>query len=158
MIYFDLCFILVIQDRSLLLRIIKSCRFEWTEYFVRVKITRRYVDVVVIVVAVAIVVVIMICASIIIIECYRIKKYCYCGLLCRHCNYQFGIDGQRERNGNKEFCQFLGIANGSPYELQTQLIISNNLNLINTITLESLLNQIDEIQKMNYKLQLSLKY
>lgn len=35
------------------------------------------------------------------------------------------------RNSNKEFSNFLGIANGSSYELQTQLIISNKLNLLN---------------------------
>lgn len=31
------------------------------------------------------------------------------------------------RNSNKEFNHFLGISNGSSYELQTQLIISRNL-------------------------------
>ena len=61
------------------------------------------------------------------------------------------------RNSNKEFCQFLGISNGSSYELQTQLIISNKLNLIDDTTIEPLLKEIDEIQKMNYKLQLSMK-
>jgi four helix bundle protein len=60
------------------------------------------------------------------------------------------------RNTKGEFKQFLGIANGSSYEVQTQLIISNRLNLIDDVTLEPLLNKIDEIQKMNYKLQLSM--
>lgn len=54
------------------------------------------------------------------------------------------------RNSNKEFIHFLGIANGSCYELQTQLIISNKLNLITNELTQSLLNEIEEIQKMNY--------
>ncbi|MBK7182105.1 MAG: four helix bundle protein [Bacteroidetes bacterium] len=54
------------------------------------------------------------------------------------------------RNSNKEFIHFLGIANGSCYELQTQLIISNKLNLITNETLQNLLNEIEEIQKMSY--------
>ena len=32
------------------------------------------------------------------------------------------------RNSNKQFCQFLGISNGSSYELQTQLIFLIDLN------------------------------
>lgn len=34
------------------------------------------------------------------------------------------------RNTKGEFKQFLGIANGSAYELQTQLMIANKLNLL----------------------------
>jgi four helix bundle protein len=61
------------------------------------------------------------------------------------------------RNSNKEFIHFLGIANGSSYELQTQLIISNRLNLITDETLESLLKPIEEIQKMTYTFQNTLQ-
>ncbi len=61
------------------------------------------------------------------------------------------------RNSNNEFIHFLGIANGSIYELQTQLIISKNLNLLDQPTLDSLLNIITELQKMNYTLQKTLK-
>jgi four helix bundle protein len=60
------------------------------------------------------------------------------------------------RNSNKEFSNFLGISNGSSYELQTQLIISNKLNLLNEDLLDDLLKQIDELQKMNYSLQKTL--
>ncbi len=56
------------------------------------------------------------------------------------------------RNSNKEFVHFLAISNGSSYELQTQLIISKNLNLINA-SADQLL---DQIQKMNYSLQIKL--
>lgn len=61
------------------------------------------------------------------------------------------------RNSNKEFIHFLGIANGSSYELQTQLIISNKLNLISDETLKSLLKPIEEIQKMTYTFQNTLQ-
>ena len=57
------------------------------------------------------------------------------------------------RNSNKEFCNFLGIANGSAYELQTQLVISNKLNLLKDELLNDLLKQIEELQKMNYAFQ-----
>lgn len=60
------------------------------------------------------------------------------------------------RNTNGEFVQFLGIANGSAYELQTQIIIANKLHLFTT-GLETILDKIDEIQKMCYKLQQTLR-
>ena len=59
------------------------------------------------------------------------------------------------RNTNGEFCQFLGIANGSAYELQTQIVIAQKLGLIKSNT-DSLLDSIDEIQKMRYRLKQSL--
>jgi len=61
------------------------------------------------------------------------------------------------RNSSKEFCNFLGIANGSSYELQTQLVISNKLELLNDDLLDDLLKQIDELQKMNFAFQQMLK-
>jgi four helix bundle protein len=60
------------------------------------------------------------------------------------------------RNSSKEFVHFLAISNGSAYELQTQLIISNNLKLIDSISLKTLLDQLSEIQKMNYTFQKTL--
>lgn len=57
------------------------------------------------------------------------------------------------RNSEKEFKYFLGIANGSSFELQTQLFISNKLSLINNEDLEKLHQYIDELQKMNYGFQ-----
>ena len=61
------------------------------------------------------------------------------------------------RNSPGEFLHFLGISNGSSYELQTQLIISEQLKLIDNKTLNSLLEHIEEIQKMNYGLQQRFK-
>jgi four helix bundle protein len=60
------------------------------------------------------------------------------------------------RNSGKEFIQFLGIANGSSYELETQLILSSRLGLISGEVTEKLLNQIEEIQRMNYGLRESI--
>lgn len=60
------------------------------------------------------------------------------------------------RNSTKEFIQFLSIANASSYELETQLILSKNLNYIDEKSLNLLLQEIDELQKMNYSLQKSL--
>lgn len=57
------------------------------------------------------------------------------------------------RNSEKEFKYFLGIANGSSFELQTQLFISNKLSLIGNEDLEKLLQHIEELQKMNYGFQ-----
>ena len=60
------------------------------------------------------------------------------------------------RNSNKEFSNFLGISNGSSFELQTQLVISNRLSLMDDNTLNNLLTQIDELQKMNFAFQKTL--
>ncbi len=58
------------------------------------------------------------------------------------------------RNSDKEFIQFLSIAQASSYELETQLIISKNLNYISIEELKYLSEQIEEVQKMNYSIQL----
>ena len=57
------------------------------------------------------------------------------------------------RNGDKEFNHFIGISNGSLFELQTQVVISNRLNLIKSEIANSLLKEIDDLQKMNYSFQ-----
>jgi four helix bundle protein len=54
------------------------------------------------------------------------------------------------RNSDKEFCRFLDIALGSAYELETQIIISSDLNYLREIDNNDLLNDIEEIQKMTY--------
>ena len=61
------------------------------------------------------------------------------------------------RNSVKEFNQFLGIANGSSYELQTQLVIANRLAILESEILDPLLTQIDELQKMTYGFQQMLE-
>ena len=55
------------------------------------------------------------------------------------------------RNSNNEFKHFLGIANGSLYELHTQLILTKEIYQHIPIE-EKLFKSIEEIQKMIYGL------
>jgi four helix bundle protein len=61
------------------------------------------------------------------------------------------------RNSKKDFNNFLGIAYGSSCELDTQLIIAAKINFIDKTILESIQQEINEIQKMNWSLKKSLK-
>lgn len=61
------------------------------------------------------------------------------------------------RNSKNEFIHFLGIANGSAYELQTQIVIANNLGMIEAGLTELICTQIIEIQKMIFGFQNKLK-
>ena len=61
------------------------------------------------------------------------------------------------RNNKKEFNQFLGIAQGSAAELETQLIISRELGFMQQQSAEELICELDEISKMITGLQKSLK-
>jgi four helix bundle protein len=60
------------------------------------------------------------------------------------------------RNTNGEFKQFLGIANGSSFELLTQLHLSKRLNLIKEENVRPIIGEVLEVTKMNYSLQKSL--
>lgn len=62
------------------------------------------------------------------------------------------------RNSNKEFRQFLGISNGSSYELQTQIIIAQRLELIDKKSSDNVLKELDELQKMTYAMQERLEH
>lgn len=62
--------------------------------------------------------------------------------------------GRRSKN---EFRQFLDIATGSCYELETQLIISRNLDYLSKEKSKTLVDSLTEIQKMLYALTKSLK-
>ena len=61
------------------------------------------------------------------------------------------------RNHNKEFVQFLGIANGSTFELITQLILSKRLKLISENAIQPIIDQLIEVSNMNFSLQKTLK-
>jgi four helix bundle protein len=56
------------------------------------------------------------------------------------------------RNSNNLFKQFLSIALGSSYELETQIIISKNLGYVSESVLNGLLQELTAIQKMIYGL------
>ena len=61
------------------------------------------------------------------------------------------------RNSNKQLRHFLEIALGSSYELETLLILSMDLGLIDKSIFMRLTQQLIEIQKMIVGLQKSLK-
>ena len=60
------------------------------------------------------------------------------------------------RNHNKEFNQFLGIARGSLFELQTQLIISEQLEFITSEESENHQKEIEDLIRMINSFQSSL--
>lgn len=60
------------------------------------------------------------------------------------------------RKSNKELYQFLSIALGSSFELETQIILAKEFNYITEEILQQLSNQIIDIQKMLNGLQKSL--
>lgn len=60
------------------------------------------------------------------------------------------------RNTDLQFKHFLNISQGSAFELETQLIISNRLGLINDVLAKNLIDQTTEIQKMIYALERKL--
>ena len=61
------------------------------------------------------------------------------------------------RNSGGEFIQFLGIANGSAYELQTQIELLDRLNYLDNTSKIALLDRVDGIQKMLFKSMKALK-
>lgn len=60
------------------------------------------------------------------------------------------------RASDNEFSHFLSIANGSCYEMATQLIISKNLNYLSEQSYSDFDDKISEVQKMIYRLKESL--
>ena len=60
------------------------------------------------------------------------------------------------RNSEKEFCHFLAMAHGSSYELETQIIVSQKLNLMSKKNGDNVCMKLIEVQKMNHSLQVKL--
>ncbi len=65
------------------------------------------------------------------------------------------VEGQF-RNSTKEFRQFLSSALGSAAELETQLIIANQVNYLHIGEFNSLLSNLEIIMKMLKKLSISI--
>ncbi|MBP1164728.1 four helix bundle protein [Chryseobacterium sp. PvR013] len=61
------------------------------------------------------------------------------------------------RNNDNEFYHFLGIANASSFELQTQLILTRELNLLDVEKVNCLISNLNEIQRMIYTFKSNLK-
>jgi len=61
------------------------------------------------------------------------------------------------RNNKKEFNQFLGMAQGSSSELETQLIISRELGLLKDDVADELIKDLDSISRMIIGLQRTIK-
>ena len=60
------------------------------------------------------------------------------------------------RNSSKEFVRFLDIANGSAFELETQLFLCADLGYTKISQVENIISELKEIQKMIFKFRESL--
>ncbi|MBW8360280.1 MAG: four helix bundle protein [Weeksellaceae bacterium] len=60
------------------------------------------------------------------------------------------------RNSDNEFNHFLAISLGSAFEMQTQLILSKELELLDDVTVNDLIADVSEIQKMIYSFKNNL--
>jgi four helix bundle protein len=69
----------------------------------------------------------------------------------------FRIAEGAARNSKKEFINFLHIAQGSTAELETQILISRNLDFVSQSQTEPLLKELEEISRMIIGLQKSLR-
>ncbi|MEO9532585.1 MAG: four helix bundle protein [Crocinitomicaceae bacterium] len=54
------------------------------------------------------------------------------------------------RRTNKDFARFLDIAQGSAYELETQLLLSESIDLMEQDKMQLLLKDLNDLQKMIY--------
>lgn len=62
------------------------------------------------------------------------------------------------RNSNKEFNQFLGIAQGSAFELETQVLLSKRLKFLSEEAEKAITSEVNVIANMIFKLKKNLKY
>lgn len=58
-----------------------------------------------------------------------------------------------ERNSNPQFVNFLSMSKGSAFEVETQMIVANELNYISEEELNQILKEVDHYSGMNQKLQ-----
>ncbi len=98
-------------------------------------------------------------------EVYRItekihysEKYNIISQMCRAVvSIPSNIAEGAGRNTKGEFRQFLGIALGSCYELETQIILSKKLKFVSSKDAENLTEQITNLQKKIYKFRNTLR-
>ena len=60
------------------------------------------------------------------------------------------------RNSDKDFCRFLDIALSSAYELETQIILSYDLDYLTEKVFNDITTDVQEVQKMLFGLKRSL--
>lgn len=60
------------------------------------------------------------------------------------------------RGSSAQFAQFLGFAQGSAFELETQLLLVERMNLLSSEEIKEAIDLLHYIQKMNFKLKQSL--
>lgn len=83
------------------------------------------------------------------------EKYALSSQLCRAAiSISSNIAEGAARSSEIEFCRFLGIALGSSFEIETQLIIANRLDYIDATIFNELLQQTQIIErKINQLIQ-----
>jgi len=59
------------------------------------------------------------------------------------------------RNTNKDLCRFLDIANGSAFELESDLLLCHDIELISNTELELFEDKVKEVQRMIYQFRRS---
>lgn len=57
------------------------------------------------------------------------------------------------RKGDKEFANFISIALGSAFELETQLLLSERLKFVEKHTIQNLLDEVESVCKMLHSLK-----
>lgn len=60
------------------------------------------------------------------------------------------------RNTKKDFMRFLDIANGSAFELETQLFLSSDLEYAKAKKVDTIISELKEIQRMIFRFRTSL--
>ncbi|MEL6437935.1 MAG: four helix bundle protein [Cyanobacteria bacterium J06621_8] len=70
---------------------------------------------------------------------------------------ELNISEGRGRNGNKEFCRFLDIAQGSANEVKCQIFIARDLEYIDSKVSQLLTEKINEVSRMIHSFNQKLK-
>ena len=86
------------------------------------------------------------------------KKFNLISQLCRSAvSIPSNIAEGAGRHSKKDFSNFLSIALGSAFELETQIILTEKLNYLTKTQIDQILSQLTEIQSMILGLKKSLE-